>query len=84
VIHIKDYIKKSEPSKESNSNSISTENNLVDFSKDDEISEEYIGRFVDKLMKMPEDLHLSPSYCIPESNETLDLVASRILSDEQW
>ena len=84
VIHIKDYIKASQPSKKTNLETTTSVDNLVNFSIDNVISKEYIGIFVDKLMKMPDDPHSVPNLGMQDSIDPMEFVASRILADEKW
>ena len=48
------------------------------------MSKEYIGKFVDQLMSMPEDPHRDISINKENSLDPFDVVASRILSEEKW
>ena len=84
VIHFKDYIKTStyldtatDPSHDSD--------NIVSFPEPNRISNECIGKFVDQLMKMPEDPHQDLEDIFYENNDSaMDVVAARILSEEKW
>jgi len=85
VIHIKDYIKAPNPSSRQNFHDCKpSSDNLVPFQKENEISEEYIGRFVDKLMKMPEDPHHEITRKLHNSIDSTEFVASRIIAEEKW
>jgi hypothetical protein len=85
VIHFKDYIKDSAPSM--NKDSIQKglqEDNLVNFPEQDYVSREYIGKFVDQLMSMPDDPHRDIAAKQDNPFDPFNVVASRILSEEKW
>lgn len=85
MIHIKDYIKKPKTSSHQTvHDSKPISDNLVPFENEDKISKEYIGRFVDKLMKMPDDLHHEITRNQDDSIDSTEFVASRILAEEKW
>jgi hypothetical protein len=85
VIHFKDYIKTSthlDPAIDTNDDS---DNNIVTFPEPNRISKEYIGKFVDQLMQMPEDPHQDLEDISYENTDpAMDVVAARILAEEKW
>ena len=85
MIHFKDYIKDSAPSM--NKDTIQKglqEDNLVNFPEQDYVSREYIGKFVDQLMSMPDDPHRDIAVKQDNPFDPFNVVASRILSEEKW
>ena len=85
MIHIKDYIKTPKTSSHQTvHDSKPISDNLVPFQNEDKISKEYIGRFVDKLMKMPDVLHHEITRNPDHSTDSTEFVASRILAEEKW
>lgn len=86
VIHFKDYIKTYPHLNTAiDPNHDSDNNNIVNFPEPNRISKEYIGKFVDKLMKMPEDPHQDLEDTSYENiDSVMDIVATRILSEEKW
>ena len=85
MIHFKDYIKNLAPSmnKESFQKGLQ-EDNLVNIPEQDYVSREYIGKFVDQLMSMPDDPHRDIAAKQDNSFDPFNVVASRILSEEKW
>ena len=85
VIHFKDYIKTSTHLDTAIDPNYDSDNNIVTFPEPNRISKEYIGKFVDKLMKMPEDPHQDLEDTSYENiDSVMDIVATRILSEEKW
>ena len=85
MIHFKDYIKTSTHLDTAIDPNHDSDNNIVSFPEPSRISKEYIGKFVDKLMKMPEDPHQDLEDIFYENNDSaMDVVAARILSEEKW
>ena len=86
VIHIKDYIRvssfKNSPSAPDSS---PNDCNIVSFPEPNRVSNECIGRFVDKLMKMPDNPKNDfRSHNFDELTDPIDVVARRILTEEKW
>ena len=86
VIHFKDYIKTSTHLDTAiDPNHDSDNNNIVSFPEPNRISKEYIGKFVDQLMQMPEDPHQDLEDIFYENTDSaMDVVAARILAEEKW
>ena len=85
MIHIKDYMEDLSSKTPSDSTQYGIpEDNIVKFPEREYVSKEYIGKFVDQLMSMPEDQHRDISINKENSLDPFDVVASRILSEEKW
>ena len=85
VIHFKDYIKTSTQLNTAIDPNHDSSNNIVSFPEPNRISKEYIGKFVDQLMQMPEDPHQDLEDTSYENiDSAMDIVASRILAEEKW
>ena len=85
VIHFKDYIKSFTHLDTAIDPNHDSDNNIVSFPEPNRISNECIGKFVDQLMKMPEDPHQDLEDIFYENNDSaMDVVAARILSEEKW
>ncbi|MAH27001.1 MAG: hypothetical protein CMI19_08640 [Opitutae bacterium] len=86
VIHIKDYIQVPSPQNSpSRPDSSPKDCNVVSFPDPNCVSKEYIGRFVDKLMEMPDNPKIDfKSHNFDELTDPIDVVARRILSEEKW
>ena len=85
VIHIKDYI--NESSSVSDRDSIQPdlpEDNLLKFPEQNYLSREYIGKFVDQLLAMPEDPHKDIAGMQRNPIDPFEVVASKILSEKKW
>jgi hypothetical protein len=85
VIHFKDYIELPthiNPTIEPNHDLV---DNIVSFPEPNRVSKEYIGKFVDQLMQMPEDPHQDLEDISYENTDpAMDVVAARILAEEKW
>jgi hypothetical protein len=85
VIHFKDYIKTSTHLDTAIDTNDDSDNNIVTFPEPNRISKEYIGKFVDQLMQMPEDPHQDLEDISYENTDpAMDVVAARILAEEKW
>jgi hypothetical protein len=85
VIHFKDYIKTSSHLDTAIDTNDDSDNNIVTFPEPNRISKEYIGKFVDQLMQMPEDPHQDLEDITYENTDpAMDVVAARILAEEKW
>ena len=85
VIHLKDYIKTSTHLDTAIDPNNHTCNNIVSFPDPNIVSKEYIGKFVDLLMQMPEDPHQELEETSYENTDSaMDVVAARILAEEKW
>ena len=85
VIHFKDYIKTSTHLDTAIDTNDDSDNNIVTFPEPNRISKEYIGKFVDQLMQMPEDPHQDLEDISYENTDpAMDFVAARILAEEKW
>jgi hypothetical protein len=85
VIHFKDYIKTSSHLDTAIDTNDDSDNNIVTFPEPNRISKEYIGKFVDQLMQMPEDPHQDLEDISYENTDpAMDVVAARILAEEKW
>ena len=85
VIHFKDYIKTSTHLDTAIDTNDHSDNNIVTFPEPNRISKEYIGKFVDQLMQMPEDPHQDLEDISYENTDpAMDVVAARILAEEKW
>ena len=86
VIHIKDYIRvSSSKNPPSGPDSSTNDYNVVSFPDPNCVSNEYIGRFVDELMEMPDNPKIDiKSHNFDEVTDPIDVVARRILSEEKW
>ena len=59
-------------------------NNILDFPDQNHVSREYIGKYVDKLMKMPDIDDPFVSNGGDNIYDPFETVASKILAEEQW
>lgn len=85
VIHFKDYIElltHINPTIEPNHDLV---DNIVSFPEPNRVSKEYVGKFVDQLMEMPDDPQQDLGGNTYENiDSAMDVVAARILSKEKW
>lgn len=85
VIHFKDYIKTPPHLETAIDPNHDSDNNIVTFPEPNHVSKEYIGKFVDQLMQMPEDPHQDLEDISYENTDpAMDVVAARILAEEKW
>ena len=60
---------------------VDSSNNIVSFPEPNFVSKEYIGKFVDQLMQMPEDHHQDlEDTTYKNVDSAMDFVAARILT----
>ena len=81
MIQIKDYMDSNLPDTPLSEIQV---NNILDFPDQNHVSREYIGKYVDKLMKMPDIDAPFVSNGGDNIYDPFETVASKILAEEQW
>jgi len=85
VIHFKDYIDAPTHIYATIETNHDLVDNIVSFQEPNRVSNEYIGKFVDQLMEMPDDPQQNIDGTTYENiDSAMDIVAARILSEEKW
>ena len=85
VIHFKDYIDTPTHINATIKTNHDLVDNIVSFQEPSRVSKEYIGKFVDQLMEMPDDPQQNIDGTTYENTDSaMDIVAARILSEEKW
>jgi hypothetical protein len=85
VIHFKDYIELPTHINATIEPNHDLVDNIVSFPEPNRVSKEYVGKFVDQLMEMPDDPQQDLGGNTYENiDSAMDVVAARILSKEKW